>query len=482
MKLTPALIDLLGEDISLSPPSYPHFAVYNPSTGDVLAYVREMTAADTEAAIAAAEKAMPAWAALTAKARAKIMEAWYAVIMKHQEALGLLVSLEQGRAIKEARGEVAYAAGFIEWFAEEGKRAYGRTIPATADGKQLLTISQPVGVVGAITPWNFPLSMITRKLGPALAVGCAAVVKPSEDTPICAIALKRLAKDAGVPDGLIAIITTTHSADIGAVLTSDARVKKFSFTGSTPVGKKLYAQCATTVKKISLELGGNAPVVVFDDADLDLAVAGAAASKFRNSGQTCVCANRIFVQRGIYDAFVEKFVAEARKLKSGPGYEESTGLGPLINQKAIDKVVRLVDDAVSKGAKLALGGKVDAQGPLYYPATVLIGVTRDMQMFEEEIFGPVAALYPFDTEAEGIALANDTPFGLAAYAFTQDITRGLRVVKAIEAGMVGLNDGVMSTEVAPFGGVKESGIGREGASEGLEEFLETKFISIAGLG
>ncbi|MDC7682284.1 NAD-dependent succinate-semialdehyde dehydrogenase [Asticcacaulis sp. BYS171W] len=482
MKLTPALIDLLGEDISLTPPSWPHFAVHNPSTGDVLAYVREMTAADTEAAIAVAEKAMPAWAALTAKARAKVMEAWYAVIMKHQEALGLLVSLEQGRAIKEARGEVAYAAGFIEWFAEEGKRAYGRTIPATADGKQLLTISQPVGVVGAITPWNFPLSMITRKLGPALAAGCAAVVKPSEDTPICAIALKRLAKDAGVPDGLIAIITTTHSADIGAVLTSDARIKKFSFTGSTPVGKKLYAQCATTVKKISLELGGNAPVVVFDDADLDLAVAGAAASKFRNSGQTCVCANRIFVQRGIYDAFVERFVAEAAKLKSGPGYEESTGLGPLINQKAIDKVVRLVEDAVSKGARIALGGQVDAQGPLYYPATVLTGVTRDMQMFEEEIFGPVAALYPFDTEEEGIALANDTPFGLAAYAFTQDITRGLRVVKAIEAGMVGLNDGVMSTEVAPFGGVKESGIGREGATEGLEEFLETKFISIAGLG
>lgn len=483
MKLTPAILDILGDAISQTPPAYKAFASYNPSTGEVLAYVRDMGAEETEAAIAAAEAAMPEWAAKTAKERAKILEKWHDLLMQNQEALGLLVSLEQGRAIKEARGEVAYAAGFIEWFAEEGKRAYGRTIPAPVAGKQLLTISQPVGVVGAVTPWNFPLSMITRKLGPALAAGCAAVLKPAEDTPLSAIALKQLADKAGVPEGLIHIVTASTGAEVGKVLTTDARVKKFSFTGSTPVGKKLYEQCASTIKKISLELGGNAPVVVFDDADLDIAVPATALSKFRNSGQTCVCANRIFVQRGIYDVFVERLTAEVQRLLLGPGWEEGTGLGPLINQKAATKVTQLVEDAVSQGAQVVLGGKVDeAQGPLYFPATILTNVPRAARMFDEEIFGPVAALYPFDTEEEGIALANDTPFGLAAYAFTTDIKRGWRVSQAIEAGMVGLNDGVMSTEVAPFGGVKESGLGREGAIEGLEEFLETKFISFGGLG
>lgn len=483
MKLTPAILDILGDTVSLTQPAYPAFRTFNPSTGEVLGYVRDMGAADTEAAIAEAEAAMPAWAAKTAKERAKILEKWYDLLMQNQEALGLLVSLEQGRAIAEARGEVAYAAGFIEWFAEEGKRAYGRTIPAPVAGKQLVTLRQPVGVVGAITPWNFPLSMITRKLGPALAAGCAAVLKPAEDTPLCALALKNLADRAGIPEGLIHIVTASTGAEVGKVLTTDARIKKFSFTGSTPVGKALYAQSASTIKKISLELGGNAPLVVFDDADLDIAGPAAALSKFRNSGQTCVCANRIFVQRGIYDAFVERLTAEAKRLQLGPGWEEGTGTGPLINQKAATKVTALVEDAVSKGAQVVLGGKVDeAQGPLYFPATILTNVPRAARMFDEEIFGPVAAIYPFDSEEEGIALANDTPFGLAAYAFTTDIKRGWRVCQALEAGMVGLNDGVMSTEVAPFGGVKESGLGREGAIEGLEEFMEIKFVSFGGLG
>lgn len=483
MPLTPEILSLLGDEISLSAPSWPHFATRNPATGEVLAYVRDMGAAETKAAIGAAEAAFGPWSAMTAKARGAILRKWYDLLMQHQAALGLLVALEQGRAITEARGEVAYAAGFIDWFAEEGKRAYGRTIPAPLDGKQLVTIKQPIGVVGAITPWNFPLSMLTRKLGPALAAGCTAVLKPSEDTPLCALALSRLATQAGVPDGVISIITTNSAAEVGGVLTSDPRVKKVSFTGSTPVGKTLYAQSATTVKKIALELGGNAPFVVFDDADLDLAIPAAILSKYRNAGQTCVCANRIIVQDGIYDAFVERFTQAAAKLKLAPGEDEASNIGALINSKGLDKVERLVADALAKGATLKLGGTADkALGPLFYPATVLSDCTRDMVLFEEEIFGPVAAIYRFGTEAEGVAMANDTPFGLAAYAFTKDVARAWCVSSAIEAGMIGLNDGVMSTEVAPFGGVKESGLGREGAVEGLEEFMEIKYISFAGLG
>ncbi|MFT4089993.1 MAG: NAD-dependent succinate-semialdehyde dehydrogenase [Asticcacaulis sp.] len=483
MKLTPALIEILGQDISLSKPDYSAFPVLNPSTGAVLAYVREQGAPEAAAAVEAAHQAFPAWAAKPAKERATILKHWHHLLMAHQADLGLLVALEQGRAITEARGEVAYAAGFIEWFAEEGKRAYGRTIPAVAAGKQLVTIRQPIGVVGAITPWNFPLSMLTRKLGPALAAGCTAVVKPSEETPLCAIALKNLALKAGVPVGVIGIVTTTHAKPVGDVLTGDERVKKFSFTGSTPVGKALYAQCATTVKKISLELGGNAPLVVFDDADLDIAVPAAIQSKYRNSGQTCVCANRLLVQSGIYDRFVERFTTEAAKLKLAIGWDETSNLGALINAKAIEKVERLVADAVAKGAKLKLGGAVDkAIGDQFYPATVLADCTPDMALFEEEIFGPVAAIYKFETEADGVRLANDTPFGLASYLFTDSVARAWRVGAQLEAGMVGVNDGVMSTEVAPFGGVKESGIGREGAVEGLEEYTELKYLSFAGIG
>lgn len=483
MKLTPALIDILGQDISLTEPDYSSFPVFNPSNGQVLAYVREQGEAETKAAVAAAHRAFPAWAAKTAKERATILRHWNHLLMAHQADLGLLVALEQGRAITEARGEVAYAAGFIEWFAEEGKRSYGRTIPAVAEGKQLVTIRQPIGVVGAITPWNFPLSMLTRKLGPALAAGCTAVVKPSEETPLGAIALKNLALKAGVPEGVIGIVTTTNAKPVGEVLTTDARVKKFSFTGSTPVGKALYAQCAGTVKKISLELGGNAPLVVFDDADLDVAVPAAILSKYRNSGQTCVCANRLLVQAGIYDRFVERFTEAAAKLKLAIGWDETSNLGALINQKAIDKVESLVADAVAKGATVRFGGAVaQTVGDLFYPATVLADCTRDMALFEEEIFGPVAAIYKFESEEDGVSLANDTPFGLAAYLFTQDVSRAWRVGARLEAGMIGVNDGVMSTEVAPFGGVKESGIGREGAVEGLEEYTEIKYLSFAGIG
>jgi succinate-semialdehyde dehydrogenase / glutarate-semialdehyde dehydrogenase len=480
--LSQTLVALLEDDISLSPPDYAYFKVFNPANSEVLAYVRNMDADETEAALFRAQAAFKAWASVPPKARAVILKKWFSLLLENQEALAHLVSLEQGRVITEARGEVLYAAGFIEWFAEEGKRAYGRTIPSPVVGKQLLTFKEPIGVVSAITPWNFPLSMITRKLGPALAAGCPVVVKPSEETPLCALALAKLAKRAGVPNGVISIITTLQSAEVGAVMTGDLRVKKVSFTGSTPVGKKLYEACAKGVKKISLELGGNAPLIVFDDADLNLAVSSAILSKFRNAGQTCVCANRFFVQSGIYERFVEAFIKAAQSLSLGQALDEKARIGCLINQKAIDKVERLVADALAQGAKLKLGGRVDhTYGPLFYPATVLTDCTRDMALFDEEIFGPVAAIYQFDSEADAVSLSNDTPFGLAAYMFTTDLGRAFRVSSQIEAGMIGLNDGVMSTELAPFGGVKESGLGREGAQEGLDEFLQIKYISIAGL-
>jgi succinate-semialdehyde dehydrogenase/glutarate-semialdehyde dehydrogenase len=377
---------------------------------------------------------------------------------------------------------VTYGASFLEWFSEEGKRAYGRTIPATAPGKHLQVIKQPIGVCVAITPWNFPISMITRKVAPALAAGCTVVIKPSEETPLSALALYRLARQAGLPEGVLTVITSVHAKAVGEAMTSDPRVKKLSFTGSTPVGKQLYAQCAPTMKKVSMELGGNAPFIVFDDADLDAAVEGALASKYRNSGQTCVCANRILVQAGIYDRFAAALTARVKALKLEPGWREDATLGPLINQKAIDKVAHLVEDAVKRGAKVETGGGVDAQGPLFYQGTVLTQVTRGMEIFDVEIFGPVAPLYKFDTEAEAIQLANDTPFGLAAYAYTRDIGRAMRVAAHLHYGMVGMNDGLISTEVTPFGGVKESGIGREGAMEGLEEYLSVKYISYGGLG
>ncbi len=478
MKLTAAQIALLGETISLEPRSG-WFPVYNPADGGILAYVQDGTADDTRAAIAAADAAFPAWSGRTAKDRSIILKKWNDLVLKHQDEMALLVTLEQGRPIKETYGEVTYGASFIEWFAEEAKRAYGRTIPATLPGKHLQTIKQAIGVCAAITPWNFPISMITRKVSPALAAGCTVVIKPSEETPLSALVLLQLARQAGLPDGVINVVNSTKAAEIGGILTSDPRIKKLSFTGSTPVGKLLYAQCASTMKKLSMELGGNAPFLVFDDAEIDAAVEGALASKYRNSGQTCVCANRLIVQSGIYDSFAARLTERVRELKLEEGWKEDATLGPLINQKAIDKVSHLVDDAVKKGAHVELGGKAHN---LFYEGTVLTHVSRDMELFDTEIFGPVAPLFRFETEEEGIAMANDTPFGLAAYAYTRDIGRAMRVAAKLQYGMVGMNDGLISTEVTPFGGVKESGLGREGAAEGLDEYLSIKYISYGGLG
>ncbi len=481
MQLTPAQKDLL-KGLIFQTPADDRFAVTNPADGSILCYVHAQGAAETTAAIGEADTAFAAWSGMTAKARCQILRKWNDLVLAHTEDMAMLVTLEQGRPIKETRGEVTYGASFIEWFSEEGKRAYGRTIPATLPGKHLQTIRQPVGVCVAITPWNFPISMITRKVCPALAAGCTVVIKPSEETPLSALALYALAKQAGLPDGVMTIITSLQAKEVGEAMTADPRVKKLSFTGSTPVGKLLYAACAPTMKKVSMELGGNAPFIVFDDAILDDAIEGALASKYRNSGQTCVCANRILVQAGIYERFAAALVARVKAMKLAPGWQEDTTLGPLINQKAIDKVNGLVEDAVKQGAHIETGGHVDGQGPLFYQGTVLTNVTEDMELFSTEIFGPVAPLFKFDTEEEAIRMANDTPFGLAAYAYTRDIGRAMRVASKLQYGMIGMNDGLISTEVTPFGGIKESGIGREGAVEGLEEYLSVKYISYGGLG
>ena len=457
------------------------FSVTDPATGGEVAAVPNLGADDAARAIDAAAKALPAWSAKTAKERATILRRWFDLVTAETESLAQLMTTEQGKPLAESRAEVGYGASFIEWFAEEGKRAYGRTIPTTVASKRYLTIKQPIGVVAAIAPWNFPIAMITRKVAPALAAGCTIVVKPAAETPLCALAIAKLALDAGVPPGVLNIVTTKDAAAVGKVFCDDGRVRKLSFTGSTAVGKMLYRQCADTVKKLTLELGGNAPLVVFDDADLGQAVAGAMASKYRNAGQTCVCANRILVQSGIYDRFAAALIEAVNKLAVGPGMEAGTTIGPLINKAAIEKVETLVGDAVKAGAKVLTGGTLDKAGPLFYRPSVVGDVTPDMEIVREEIFGPVAALVRFDTEPDAIRLANDTPFGLAAYLFSRNLSRAWRVAEKLDAGMVGVNEGIFSNEVVPFGGVKESGLGREGAAEGLEEYLEIKYICLGAI-
>ena len=451
------------------------FEVVNPATGQVVESVADLSAADCVKAIDAAEAAFPAWAGLTAKERSAILRRWFNLMTEQTEELAHLITEEMGKPLAEARGEVAYGASFIDWFAEEGRRIYGDVIAPHMTDKRILAIKQPVGVVAAITPWNFPLAMITRKVSPAIAAGCTVVIKPSEDTPLTALAVCELARQAGIPDGVINCVTGMDAPAIGQVLTGDSRVRKVTFTGSTQVGKILYRQCADSVKKISLELGGNAPFIVFDDADLDAAVDGAMLCKFRNAGQTCVCANRILVQSGIHDRFVEAFTKRVKAMKVADGKTEGSDVGPLINADGKAKVEAHVEDALSKGATAICGGESHEAGLLFYSPTVLVGVTKDMLMASEETFGPVAPIYRFDHEAEAIALANNTQYGLAAYFYTEDLSRAFRVYEALDYGIIGVNTGIISTEVAPFGGVKESGLGREGGPHGIDEFLETKY-------
>lgn len=457
------------------------YDVTNPADNSVVAQVANVGAAETNRAIDAAAAALPAWRALTAKARAAILQRWYHLIIENQEALAQLVVQEQGKVLAEARGEVLYAASFIEWFAEEGKRANGKTIPSTKAGNLILTLKQPVGVVAAITPWNFPLAMLTRKLGPALAAGCTAIVKPANETPLSAFALLVLAEQAGVPAGVLNAVSG-ETVEIGHTLTHNDAVRKISFTGSTAVGQLLMRDAASSVKKLSLELGGNAPFIVFDDADIDAAIESAMAAKFRNSGQTCICVNRFYVQDGVYDQFVTKLAAAANALKVAPGLTPGAQQGPLIHQRAMEKVEAHVQDALQHGARLVCGGERHALGGSFYQPTVLADANEQMRLAHEETFGPVAACFRFSTEQEVIERANNTPYGLAAYLFTRDLARALRVTPQLESGMVGVNEGVISTEVAPFGGVKASGLGREGADVGLEEYLETQYVNIGQIG
>ena len=459
----------------------PKMPVLDKATGEVIARVPEMGAAETTAAIDAAHRAFKPWSKLLAKERSKILRRWYELIIGNADELALLMTKEQGKPLAEARGEIAYGAGFVEFFAEEAKRVYGEIIPTHKADARILVQREAIGVVAAITPWNFPLAMITRKLSPAFAAGCTVVVKPAEDTPLTALALVELAECAGFPKGVFNVVTARDPVPVGAVMTSDPRVRLVTFTGSTEVGKILMRQSAGTVKKMALELGGNAPFIVFDDADLDKAVAGAMASKFRNAGQTCVCANRILIQDGVYDAFARKLVAEVAKLKVGSGIEAGVTLGPLINAAAITKVEEHVADALAGGATVLTGGKRHGASGNFYEPTILANVTTTMKIAREETFGPVAPLFRFKTEDGAIAMANDTPFGLAAYFYTRDLARAFRVGEALEFGIVGVNEGITSTEQAPFGGVKESGLGREGSHHGIEEFIELKYLLMGGL-
>lgn len=451
--------------------------ITNPATSAAIGAVPELGTNETRQAIGAADRALRLWREKTASERAAVMLRWRELILANQEDLAQLMTAEQGKPLAEARGEVVYGCSFIEWFAEEGKRTYGEVIPPHQGDKRILVLKQPVGVCAAITPWNFPIAMITRKAGAALAAGCTLVVKPGEDTPFSALALCVLAEEAGIPAGVFNVVTGIPQV-IGAELTANPLVRKLSFTGSTAVGKLLMRQCADTLKKLSLELGGNAPFIVFDDADLDAAVEGAMASKYRNSGQTCVCANRFLVQDGVYDAFAEKLAAAVSGLKVGEGTEEGVTQGPLINQAAVEKVERHISDALAKGAKVTVGGGRHSLGGTFFQPTLLTGVSRDMLVSREETFGPVAPLYRFSDEAEAIALANDTDAGLAAYFYSRDLARTWRVSEALEYGMVGINSGIISTAVAPFGGIKQSGIGREGSRHGIDEYLELKYVCV----
>jgi succinate-semialdehyde dehydrogenase/glutarate-semialdehyde dehydrogenase len=454
--------------------------VTNPANGEVVGHVPDMNAVEAARAIEAARVAMINWRKFTAKQRAVILRRWFDLIMANQDDLGKIMTLEQGKPLAEAKGEIAYAASFIEWFAEEGKRTYGDVIPTHKADARIIVTKEPIGVVAAITPWNFPAAMITRKCGPALAAGCGFVVRPASETPFSALALAVLAEEAGIPAGVFNVITG-QSRPIGAELTSNPTVRKLTFTGSTPVGKLLMQQCATTLKKVSLELGGNAPFIVFDDADLDAAVTGAIAGKYRNAGQTCVCVNRFIVQEGVYDAFVAKFAAKVAELQVGNGMDEGVTQGPMINQGAIDKVKDHIADALSKGGTLICGGESHSMGGSFFSPTIISNVTTDMKVATEETFGPLAAIFKFKDEAQAIDMANDTEFGLAAYFYTRDIGRVWRVGEGLEYGIVGINEGIISTEVAPFGGVKESGIGREGSHYGIEDFLEIKYMLMGGL-
>ena len=457
-----------------------NLSVVNPATGSVLGTVPKLGAEEARRAIDAAERAWPAWRAQTAKERAAILRKWFDLMMANQEDLAQILTAEQGKPLAEARGEIAYGASFIEWFAEEGKRAYGDIIPQHQADKRVLVTKQPIGVCALITPWNFPNAMITRKAGPALAAGCPVVIKPAGQTPYSALAMAELGSRAGIPKGVLNVLTGDSKA-IGAELCASPKVRKLSFTGSTETGRVLMRQCADTIKKLSLELGGNAPFIVFDDADLDAAVEGALASKYRNAGQTCVCANRLYVQDGVYDAFAAKLTEKVKGFKVGAGTEPGVVIGPLIDEQGVQKVEKHVADALGKGAKIMLGGKRHSLGGLFFQPTVLTHVTPDMLVSHEETFGPVAPLIRFETEEEVIRLANDTEFGLSGYFYSRDVGRIFRVAEAMETGIVGANVGIISTEIAPFGGVKQSGLGREGSKYGLEEYLEVKYILLGGI-
>ena len=452
------------------------FPVYNPLDQSLIDQISDCGEQETKDAIQAANDAFVLWKSHTANERSNIIKKWHDLILKNKQDLASIITLEQGKTLKESLGEILYGASFVDWFAEEGKRIYGDTIPSHDSDKRIIVLKQPIGVVAAITPWNFPNAMITRKVAPALAAGCTVVIKPAEDTPLSALALAELSKEAGFPPGVFNVITTSDPDKVGKILTTSPQVKKVSFTGSSEVGKILMKQSASTVKKLSMELGGNAPFIVFDDADIDLAVEGAIISKYRNSGQTCVCANRIYIQSGIYDLFIEKFIKAVREQKTGSGFDENVSIGPLINKQALIKVKKLLKDAQNKGAKILLGGKEHKKGNNFFEPTVITNISNDMLISSEEIFGPIAPIYLFEEEEEVIELANDTSAGLAAYFYGKDNSQIWRIAEALEYGMVGINTGFISTNLAPFGGVKESGFGREGSKYGIEEYLVLKYV------